>query len=92
MIEKPIIFPERIAAGMLADYRFCLYRLEVLKRNPVADRASIDAVAGRMNQLVHLSLSGAQIQKPQGLSGYRAETAPNNTVCDNGCWHGLNAA
>ena len=44
-------FPPPQMTILLADYRFCEYRLRILERHPRANRASITAVLSRMARL-----------------------------------------
>ena len=74
MIEAITCLPESIVAGMMADYRFCAYRLDVLKHNPHADRASIEAVVGRMNQLALACRGVTPTAVPVPLTRTVAET------------------
>jgi hypothetical protein len=38
-------------ASIVSDYRFCTYRLNVLKDNPNPDQAAIAAILSRMKRL-----------------------------------------
>jgi hypothetical protein len=43
--------PQPNQASLIADYRFCEYRLHVLERHPLENEASIAAIRARMSRL-----------------------------------------
>ena len=83
MIEPDTESSPSSLAGMLSDYRFCAYRLDVLRGNPNADRASIEAVTVRMR-----GLAGAcrEMKLPGVVSVYTVETDPNSTGFERHPW------
>ncbi len=51
MSYRESVQPQPNQASLLADYRFCVYRLHVLERHPYANEASIAAIRARMARL-----------------------------------------
>ncbi len=51
MVDMMTQTAEANLATEISDYRFCAYRLQVLKQNPNPDDASIVAVVTRMHRL-----------------------------------------